>query len=346
VTGGDATGTNSTQSAGGPVFLDLTELLKESLKKTYSSMMRSQVALYLVDLKGVDPGDAPGNKVLNYQYEDTIASATGGRAYHGNNRINAMMDKAVENGESYYTLSYSPTNTNFDGSQRRIEVTLADSKENGYTLGYRTLYFAMADADPEKPAKKTTDALQARFLAAKAEDTLYANIEHGAPMAHDLLFSAHIATKGKPQLATDKQMAELQDSPVYFRTHRKDTPQKPLPPVKLQKYVVDYGVIDQQLKSQAASGGKPATLEFAVAAYDSDGRLLNSELNEAQTPTGNKASGKPGALFHAEQELQVPDEAAWIRLAVRDKLDNRTGTLEVRLPLKPDTTTAKAVKPN
>jgi VWFA-related protein len=337
VNGGDATGTNSLNPTGGPSFLDLTELLKESLKKTYSSMMRSQVALYLVDLKGVDPTNPPGNTILNYTYEDTIASATGGRAYHGSNRIRAMVDKAVVNGESYYTLSYSPTNANFDGSERKIEVTLAGAKENGYTLSYRTLYYAMADTDPQ-PAKKT-DALQARFVAAKAEDTLYANIEHGAPLVHDLLFSAHIATKGKPQLATDKQMAELQDSPVYFRTRRKDTPQKLPTPVKLQKYVIDYGVIDQQLKTQAASNGTPATLEFAAAAYDDDGRLLNSELNEGQAPTGAKAGAKPGALFHAEQELQVPNGAAWIRVAVRDKLDNRSGTLEVKLPLQPDTAT-------
>jgi VWFA-related protein len=346
VTGGDATGTNSVNPAGGPVFLDLTELLKESLKKTYASMMRSQVALYLVDLKGVDAADAPGNKILNYQYEDTIASTTGGRAYHGNNRIEAMIDKAVVNGESYYTLSYSPINRNFDGSERKIDLTLADAKENGYTVTYRTVYYAMADDNPQQPAKKKVDALQARFVAAKAEDTLYANIEHGAPMVHDLLFSAHIATKGKPQLATDRQMAELQDSPVFFRTRRKDTPQKPLPPVKLQKYVIDYGVIDQQLKTQAASNGTPATLEFAAAAYDDDGRLLNSELNEGQAPAGSKAAAKPGALFHADQELEVPDGAAWIRVAVRDKFDNRTGTLEVKLPLKPETTATMAAKPN
>jgi len=346
VTGGDATGTNSVNPAGGPVFLDLTELLKESMKKTYAAMMRSQVALYLVDLKGVDANDAPGNKILNYQYEDTIAGTTGGRAYHGSNRIEAMMDKAVENGESYYTLSYSPTNKNFDGSERKIDVTLANAKENGYTVTYRTVYYAMADSDPQQPSKKKVDALQARFVAAKAEDTLYANIEHGAPMVHDLLFSAHIATKGKPQLATEKQMAELQDSPAFFRTRRKDTPQKPLPPVKLQKYLIDYGVIDQQLKKLAAGNGTPATLEFAAAAYDDDGRLLNSELNEGQAPTGSKAGTKPGALFHAEQELEVPDGAAWIRVAVRDKFDNRTGTLEVKLPLRPETTTAMAVKPN
>jgi hypothetical protein len=100
------------------------------------------------------------------------------------------------------------------------------------------------------------------------------------------------------------------------------------------------------LKKLAAGNATPATLEFAAAAYDDDGRLLNSELNEGEAPTGSKAGTKPGALFHAEQELEVPDGAAWIRVAVRDKFDNRTGSLEVKLPLKPDATTAMAAKPN
>jgi hypothetical protein len=125
-----------------------------------------------------------------------------------------------------------------------------------------------------------------------------------------------------------------------------------LKPIPLQKYTIDYGVIDSQLRDAANRKGAPAVLEFAAAAYDNDGRLLNSTLNQGQV-SGN-AKGKTSkdpksdALFHAIQELQVPSGAAWIRLAVRDQLNNRTGTLEVHLPLKTDTTTASAsaVKPN
>jgi len=202
------------------------------------------------------------------------------------------------------------------------------------------------EADHQVQPKRTNDVLQARFIAAKAEDTLYANIEHGAPMLHDLLFSVHLATVGTPVMATTRQMGELQDSPVYFRTRQKDRPAQPPVPVKLQKYVIDYGVIDPRLKALAMRDGDPATLEFAVAAYDADGRLLNSKLNEGQAPTGIKPGDKPGALFHAEQELEVPPGAAWIRVAVRDKLDNRTGTLEARLPLKPAALSASSGKGN
>ena len=44
---------------------------------------------------------------------DTIAAATGGHAYYSNNRPSELIDKALEHGESYYTLSYSPQNSEF-----------------------------------------------------------------------------------------------------------------------------------------------------------------------------------------------------------------------------------------
>jgi hypothetical protein len=100
------------------------------------------------------------------------------------------------------------------------------------------------------------------------------------------------------------------------------------------------------LKELAARGGKPPVLEFAAAAYDDDGRLLNSMLNQGLASAGSPVSGKAGALFRAEQELQVPPGAASIRVAVRDTLSDRTGTLEVRLPLKPEPVTVAASKSN
>jgi hypothetical protein len=270
--------------------------------------------------------------------EEYIARATGGQAYYSKNNISETLQNAVESGLSYYTLSYSPTNSNFDGSDRYIEITLA--KKGDYKLSYRNLYYAMADDAEQAPEKGAT--AQARFVAAKAEDTLHANIEHGAPMLHDLLFSAHLSLAGPPVLATPEQMSQLEDSPAFFRTRRKDRPLKPLAPVRLQKHLIDFGVFDPQLKALAGEGGKPAKLEFAAAAYDADGRLLNSILNEGLASNEVDADGKNGALFHAEQELQVPPEAKSIRLAVRDKLNNRTGTYEVQLPLKSEMLTAQS----
>jgi VWFA-related protein len=316
---------------------DLTYLLSNMIKETYAALETSQVALCPVDVSGVD------NSPDKYLREGDIAKATGGHAYYADNRVAKLLDDAVQDGASYYSLTYSPTNTKYDGLERDIDVTLAN-KAN-YTLTFRHLYYGVPDDAPQPPAQ-SSQVLQTRFVAAKATDTLYANIEHGAPMMHDLLFSAHLAVAGEPVLATAEQMLQLEDSPAFFRTRHRDRPLNPLPPVKLQKYLVDYVVIDPQLKELAARGGKPPVLEFAAAAYDDDGRLLNSMLNQGLASAGSPVSGKAGALFRAEQELQVPPGAASIRVAVRDTLSDRTGTLEVRLPLKPEPVTVAASKSN
>ena len=349
--GPSMTGPNTNVRMGGgfssstPQTSDLTYLLSENIEKTYSAMMRSQVALYPVDLEGMNPENDPADMMVKGQAEDDIAAATGGHAYYLGNSLKLLINKAVENGESYYTLSYAPSNSKYDGSERAVEVSLANARRDKYTLSYRTGYYAVSDDQVQEMDKK--NVVQSRFMAAKTADTLYANIEHGAPMVHDLLFSTHLATEGKPKMATAEQMAQLQDSPAYFRTRKKNSPPpKPLPPVMLQKYRIGYGIVDAQLKTLATLKGKPAELEFAAAAYDADGRLLNSILNQGQVPTGNGKSGKAPPFFHAEQELEVPPGAASIRLAVRDTFSNRMGTLEVMLPLKPETTTAMASKPN
>jgi VWFA-related protein len=329
-------------AGGGPEVLDLSDLLKDSMKRTYSNMMRTQMALYPVSLGGVGSAEYahPGDSVLDYKRMDDIAAATGGRAYYANNFPHTLMDKAITHGETYYTLSYDPTNVNFDGSARTIDVTLAQ-KNKDYRLTYRRSYYALSDDDKTIQHKKEPE--QARFLAAKQEDNLYANIEHGAPILHDLLFSAHVSPEGEPQAASTEQMQALEDSPAYFKTRQRHKSTQ-LKPIKLQKYVIDYGVIDPQLKVAAAHNQK-ATLEFAAAAYSDDGILLNSMLNRG-VPSGNKSGDKSAALFHAIQELDVPPGAAFIRVAVRDVLTNRTGTLEVRLPLQPETTSARTAAPD
>jgi VWFA-related protein len=319
----------SVGAQGGPQVLDLTELERENIQRTYTAMMKSQIALYPVDVRGTIAA------LSDYENEDMIAAATGGHAYYSNNRMSQLIEKAVEHGESYYTLTYDPSNTRYEGDERQIQVTLA-KKYKDYQITYRRVYYALGD-DAERKQQKH-DPLQARFIAAKAQDTLYANIEHGAPLLHDLLFSAQVGAEGEAHMATPEQMQALEDAPDYFKTRHKNKPQAAPKPVKLQKYVIDYGVLDAQLKTMAAHG-QNAVLEFAAAAYSDEGRLLNSILNQG-VPTGN--GKKSQALFHAIQELEAPSGTAYIRLAVRDTATNRTGTLEVKLPLHPDTATQQA----
>jgi VWFA-related protein len=263
----------------------------------------------------------------DYDIQKALAEASGGHAFYSTNDVTAALNDATEIGGNYYSLSYSPTNQKDDGGRRGIAVRCT---QKGYKLSYRRFYFTTALRSPEPPAKLADNSAAA---PAPAEyDALQPNMKHGAPMLHDLLFSAHIHTEGNPAPATSEQMAQLSDQSAHVSTRHKD---KPIAPVDIQKYVIDYRVT---AKSQAQTG-QPAAYEFAAAAFDSESRMLNgivsnSEASSAPEPKPGDA-GKP-APFRALQQLNVPVNAAWIRIGVRDKLTNRMGTLEVHLPLAPE----------
>ena len=151
-------------------------------------------------------------------------------------------------------------------------------------------------------------------------------------MVHDLLFSAHIHADGSPAKATTEQMAQLAEQPAYITTR----PQRQAArPVDLQKYVIDYRVTDLALKGQAQNGKVPS-FEFAAAAFDSDSRMLNGIVNNATGDTSVTSEANKTGVFRVRQQLDVPVQATWIRIGVRDKLTNRMGTLEVQLPLAPE----------
>jgi hypothetical protein len=148
-------------------------------------------------------------------------------------------------------------------------------------------------------------------------------------MVHDLLFSAHIRSDGSPAKATPEQMSQLAEQPAYVSTRHKD---KPLSPIDLQKYVIDYRVTGT---SQSRTGKSPA-YEFAADAFDPESHMLNSVVNNAAGNTSTTAEPGKSGVFRVRQQLDVPVNADWIRIGVRDRLANRVGTLESHLPLPPE----------
>ncbi len=162
----------------------------------------------------------------------------------------------------------------------------------GYHLSYRHYYCGVLLVSAVDEGEESS-GLSALVFPTKAGDLLQANMRPGAPMLHDPIFSAHVRTEGGPAMATPGQMAQLQDQAAFFRTHRRNKPPKPLLPMKIQTYVIEYRVLDPQLKAQAARSGKQATLEFAVAAFDRDGKVQNGgSMTPSQRPPPNQPKTK------------------------------------------------------
>jgi VWFA-related protein len=338
---------------------------QEEVKRTIAVMTHAQIAIYPVDLTGVQAdGGGGGGAAGPGQYGSTatvgsgpqsggaaaagggisqaatqhlsldeLAAETGGKAIYSDNDIVDELDRATVAGASYYTLSYSPSNRLEDGEQRKIVVKLV---KPGYKLSYRRFYYGLPpDRSPKVGGVQAQSAPSSESVTVNPTDTLYGSIEHGAPMLHDLLFSLHVRSEGKPTYGTPKQMAQIVNEPAYFRTRsRKKSFQRP-PLIKLQKYVIDYRVIDPLLKTMAGQTGRKPMLEFAAAGYDVEGRMVNGIINNAIAEPP-KDGEKTADTFRVEQDIDLPLEAAWLRIAVRDTLTDRTGTIEIALPLKPE----------
>jgi VWFA-related protein len=272
-----------------------------------------------------------------------IAKATGGRML-GSNDLKADLNEIVEDGSNYYTLTYSPTNSNYDGSLRQIRVEIEGSK---YKLQYRRSYYADdPESTPVKYAKKRVSEEDTPDQLAEKEEArpLVASLQHGAPLVHQLIFKARIHAVGNPTTATPEQMAKLADQPAFSRGKHKNGSGKGLKPVQVQTYAVYYLVVASQIKLER---GGSIPLEFAAVAYDPDGRVLNGVVEKVQNENSfgpailqapPPESWEPGHrdVYRAMQEFDVPVNATSMRLAVRDTYSDRVGAIEVPLPLAPE----------
>jgi VWFA-related protein len=273
--------------------------LPDQIKEAINALAQAQIAVFPADVRGVDPNPAAGTYVASKAAEEEIASLTGGRAFYSDNGLVDILNTATEDGGNYYTLTYSPPAYTGDGKCHNIAVKLNQEK---YQLSYRHDYCRVPLVSTTTEEDQHNAKSAAVAVPLQAGDVLQGNIKPGAPMLHDLMFSAHLRTEGGVVTATPTQMVLLEEQSAFYRIHSRNRPLKPLPPVKVQTYTVDYRVLDPQFKVAAEHGGPKATLEFAVAAFDEDGKVLNGIVNdgvpeESTQPAENKA-GCTGCTSH------------------------------------------------
>jgi VWFA-related protein len=312
----------------------------EEIKEMTDTLSRGQIAVYPVDVRGVvvthvsaHPSASANAMVTDdsgpaldasYLTEREIADATGGRAFYSTNDVAGALTEATETGGHYYTLTFSPSNQKYDGRLRHIHVELA---KRGYHLAYRRSYYGNPNTAEPEPSKALRAASElAPLQMARPADSLAPNMQHGAPVAHQLLFRAHIHALAPPAKATTEQMASLADQSAYFRERRANHPAKPLRPIQLQTYEIDYTV-----------AARYPTLELAAAAFDADGKIVNAVVQRVAEDSAQFSSETPHeAIYRMQQQFDVPVSAVSIRVAVRDVATDNVGALEVNLPLAPE----------
>lgn len=246
---------------------------------------------------------------------DAIAEGTGGKAFYNTNGIQQAIETAVEQGSTYYTISFTSDNRSFDGKFRKLHLSLA---QKGYRLAYRRGYYA----DPLQLIKNSKEL--DREIGVHA-------MQRGAPEARQLVFAVRAVPVGKPVKAS-----------VVPASDNATGQQKK---VEMQRYAVNYAIAGQQLALTPNGDTRRAILDFIVTAFDDDGSVvfhIAFKTTSDLKPAGYRDMLIGGLRMH--RDVDIPANAASLRLGVFDEQSRHLGTLELPLPLKapPDDPIARA----
>ncbi|MGZ7103640.1 MAG: VWA domain-containing protein, partial [Candidatus Angelobacter sp.] len=143
------------------------------VKKVSDSLMAAQVAVYPVDAGALGKDDHLGSQ----HTMDSMAESTGGKSFKNSNDLVLGLRTSIEDGSTYYTLTYYPENKNWDGLFRTIQVK---SGRSNVSLRYREGYYAL---DPGKINKEDSDAVAENFSR---------SLELDAPSATQIVFQAQV----------------------------------------------------------------------------------------------------------------------------------------------------------
>ena len=281
------------------------------------------------DANGGDPVFVKNSYNWNQSLDATqatmreIAKATGGEAFVNTNNLARAAARAVDAGSYYYTLAYSPTNSIFDGNLRSIHVSLGrlDSGKS-YRLSYRSDYYA-DDPDVVAPVSARRDALEAALV-------------DGAPDAQSILFKVRIDPDGleKPAPQAFPQAATDADAQAP-RTKKSANGARNIVTERVQTYVMRFAILARQMTlTSMADGRYHGALDIAVAAYAADGRRLGGSKQHLEAAMPSQLFDKLSKEgFYHRMSVDVPVNAARLRVVVRDPASGRVGSVEIALPL-------------
>ena len=302
-----------------------------ALTRADSLLMAAQVALYPVDARGIMtvPNDLlalNGNLLLNatpsgafaiktsaeHLSMEDWAEKTGGAAFYNTNDLAGALAKAIDRGASYYTLSYIPPGTEFDGRHHAIKI---NARQPGVQLVYRDGYYA------ENPA--TFKPRTALVLA----DAFKPNVAGPADMQREMLRSAPTSQ----QILFDVQVQPSDEpakpgGPAVFGELDVKLKAKPL-----TRYGFQFAFPGRQIAfTAAADGTRHGSLEFDLAAYDGDGNVVTSLRQAIQLSlTADQVQQLATSPFRYFEQLDLPAGALFVRVGVLDRTANKVGTLEI-----------------
>jgi VWFA-related protein len=292
----------------------------------FGSKVGDQRAAAAIELATTPPGDpriddleatqeetSVGNLLQDkaQEHESMLAMAedTGGEAFVNTNGLAQAVSKAIEHGSNYYTLTYSPTNTQWDARFRSVKVKV---NQSGMKLTYRNGYYAV---DPND--RNQLNAQGAATALAETNTTSAAMI-HGGPEAAEIVFKVRILPANTP----------AQDAlPSSNQANSKVKVEGPY-----RQYSVDLVPDAKSVNCREQADGKRLRgLEMWTFVYNTEGVRLIAASNRIRTILSAADYAKllaGGLAFH--QQISVPAKGEYyVRTAIHDLVSDKVGVVEV-----------------
>ena len=301
----------------------------DEFRETTNMLARSQVAVYPVSARGVTllpTTNAAESQSLRIGRSDQQAAAdansanlvsdehstmrqmayqTGGRAFVDTNGLTQAIDDSIADGSSYYTIAYTPSNNNWNGAYRKIQVEL---QSQGLDLSYRRGYYA---DDPDATPRRTTAPAPAAH-----SNTLSAAMQRGSPSQTQIIFAAHVVPTF---VVTEKTLAPGNQGIKSLKG-------------PYRRYTIGIAAdLSSIAFTTSPDGSRHGSVEIVTFVYDSDATLVNTvgdTIKTDLTPVVYAKYRQGGIPF--KQEISVPAKGTYfLRIAVHDLRSDRIGALEV-----------------
>ncbi len=276
------------------------------LRTIYDGLEASRIAIYPVDARGLQVVFGPLAMAVGAQQGlmQDIANATGGTAFYNNNGLDKIAAHWLDNGGSFYTLTYSPEDFRFDNKWHKVKVKLAP-EFSGYTLSYRRGYFADGSSGVphnEKPRK---------LLLAGGSPLTTAPDQQSIP----IVFEVRVEPASPEPASSTNAAASL----------NMQTPKKGIIP-----YSIHYSLPADAFTAKTVDGKSEFDIGVAVFAFNNEGSA-EAQLADRVTIVVNedKLRMHPKASIPVDQQINLHKGQKYLYLAVWDMTSGRLGTLQI-----------------
>ena len=276
----------------------------------------------------------------NQQSMQDLAEQTGGQVCFNNNDLSQCINRAIDDGSSYYELTYYPVDRNWNGEFRKVSVK---THRSGVQLAFREGYFARA-SDSNISASEVKD-MDTRVMHAACNDFLSATSilvsaksvppDQQGQAKYFLAIDPNALSFGSPEGGVRTLHLEL--SACMFNAHGS--------PLQCFRQSVDQKFNESEYQSTMASGithtmsivPKPETARVRLLVCDTVTGMIGSVdipyPNEARSGTVLQAENRSDAPSTAQNSSSTPapktpaPAAAPHVIKFHDK-EGRTGILE------------------